>query len=236
MFSRQNVAQVVAEFFGSAVLATVTLAVMRSQVGVPYFIAMAVGLTFAVLVLVLSAVSGAHINPIVTLGLWTVRKIGTLKALLYLAAQIVGALAAWSLYTYLINDDLTNIAGSDFDWRILIAEAVGAMVFMFGVAAATYQRHEGGRLATTLGASYVLGILIASVVSNGLINPAVALSVQSWSVAYVAGPVVGAILGTNLYAMLFAEPGQLVISRSRVSVTESKPAVKRTKAKTRRRK
>ena len=92
-----------------------------------------------------------------------------------------------------------------FDMKVFVAEAIGAFVFTFGIAAAVYQGYKGLRLATTIGASLTLGILIASIASNGVLNPAVALGIQSWSFSYVAGPILGAILGMNIYAMLFTD-------------------------------
>lgn len=211
MFSRKKIAMIVAEVLGTAILTTVVLAVSRSPIGLPYFVALAVGLTMALLVLVVGPTSGAHVNPAVTLSLWTVRKIDTVRALVYIAAQFMGAALAWRLYTYLIDAPIKNIAGESFDWRVLVAELVGTAVFTFGIAAAVYQKYEGGKLAATIGGSLLMGILAASVVSNGLLNPALALGVQSWSKAYVFGPLVGGLVGMNLYALLFADRAEKVV-------------------------
>ncbi len=211
MFSREKIAAVVAEFLGTATLATVVFA-MIGRTTFPYFAAMAAGLVLGVFMLSVSTVGGVHLNPAVTLGMWTLRKISTLQAFLYIVAQMLGGLAAWGLLTYLLNKQLTNIAGKSFDWRVLVAETVGAFVFTFGVASAAYQGYRGLRLAFTVGASLTLGILVSSIASNGIINPAVALGVQSWDRAYVIGPIVGAVVGMNLYALLFASPGSLAIS------------------------
>jgi glycerol uptake facilitator-like aquaporin len=223
MVSRSKIAMVVAEILGTGVLTAVVLAVGRSPIGLPYFVALAAGLTLMLMVLTVGPSSGAHLNPAVTLGLWTVRKINTLQALLYVAAQFLGAVLAWRLYTYLINGPVKNIAGKDFSWQVLVAELVGTLVFTFGVAAAVYQRYEGGRLAATIGGSFLLGILVASAASNGMLNPAVALGAQSWSKAYVFGPLVGSVLGMNLYLALFASqvsaavPTRQVNTRSTLS-------------------
>lgn len=205
MFSRNKIAALVAEVLGTGILTTVALGVSRSPIGLPYFVSLAVGLTLAMLVLSVGATSGAHVNPAVTLGLWTVRKVDTVKAISYIVAQFVGAALAWKLYVYLINSPVKSIAGGQFDWRVFVAEMVGALVFTFGIAAAVYQKYEGGKLAAAIGGSLALGVLMASVASNGIVNPAVALGMQSWDKAYVFGPLVGGIVGVNLYALLFAE-------------------------------
>lgn len=204
MFSRNRFAMVVAEILGTAVLTSVILSVSRSPIGLPYFVALAAGLTLATLVLTVGPTSGAHANPAVTLGLWTIRKISTLEAVVYIAAQFMGAAMAWRMYMYLTDGAVKNIAGKNFDWRVLVAELVGTFIFTFGIAAATYQKVEGGRKAAIIGLSLLLGILIASAASNGLLNPAVALGVQSWSKAYVFGPLVGSVLGMGLYSLLFS--------------------------------
>lgn len=204
MLSRQKVAMGVAEVLGTGILTFTVLAVSRSPIGIPYFVAIAIGLIMTLLVLMLGTTSGAHCNPALTLGLWSARKVGTIQAVLYIALQFVGAALAWRLFTYLTSQSLQSIAGNDFHWRIFVAEMIGAAVFTFGVAAAIYQKYTDGRLAATIGGALLLGVLVASVASNGLINPAIAFGVNSWSLTYALAPIAGALVGVNLYGMLFA--------------------------------
>lgn len=227
MFSRQKIAMVVAEIVGTAVLTSVILSVSRSPLGLPYFVALAAGITMAMLVLVVGPTSGAHVNPAVTLGMWTVRKINTLEAIVYIAAQFMGAVLAWKLYTYFIDGPVKNIAGKNFDWRVLVAELVGTAVFTFGIAAAVYQKYEGGQKAATIGGSLLLGLLVASTASNGVLNPAVALGVQSWSKAYVFGPLIGGIVGMFIYSFLMAPAEAKVVA---VKASSSRGASKKTTA------
>jgi glycerol uptake facilitator-like aquaporin len=229
MLSRKQMTAYVAEFFGTALLTFSILAVSRSAIGVPYFIAIGVGLTLGLLVMMIGSVSGAHVNPAVTIGMWTIRKIKSLDAILYVAAQFIGAVAAFKLYEYLVVQGVQSIAPAEFDWRTLVAEATGAFVFTFGIAAAVYQKYEGGKLAATIGGSLFLGILVAGVASNGILNPAAALGVQSWSRAYVAGPIIGAIVGMNLYILLFAPESSLkaLVGGSTKKKSTKKPAKKK---------
>lgn len=202
MFGRQKVAALVAEFFGAAVLASAVLA-MAGRTGFPFFPAVIAGLTLGLMVLVIGPISGAHVNPIVTLGQWTIRRVPTTQAVVYIAAQMLGGAAAWRLNEYLLNEPLTNRAGNDLDWRVLIAEAVGAFVFAMAVAAAASRAYDGTKLAFTVGTGLLLGMLVASIASNGLINPSLAVGIQSWSWAYVLGPILGAVVGMNLYGLMF---------------------------------
>lgn len=221
MTIRSKVAMLVAEFLGTGILATAVINVFRSQIGIGYFVAFSVAITLATLVLVLGPTSGGHFNPAVTLGMWTLRKIQTIQALAFIAVQMLGGFAALRLAEYFTSQKLTNIAGNSFEWKILIAEAVGTAIFTFGIAAAVYQRFEGGRLATAIGASLFVGTIVASIASNAALNPAIALANNTWSWAYAVGPLAGAIVGMNLYALLFAPARALAASASSTTTTVS---------------
>lgn len=229
MFSRSKVAALVAELFGVVVLVTAVYS-MVARTSFPLFGGLAAGITLGTLVYTIGNASGAQVNPAITLGLWSVRKINTLRAIAYIAAQMLGAFAAWQLINYFLGSNIESLANK-FEVKTLIAEAAGAFVFGFGVASAVYQKFEGEKLAFTVGASLTLGILVASLGSNGVINPAVALGLQSWNAAYVAGPIIGAIVGMNVYALLFAE--EKVFSRPvRAKVVSAKSSTKTTAKKT----
>ncbi len=204
LLSRKMLAPLVAELIGTFLLTFAVLSVSKSPIGIPYFVALGAGLTLAIIVLAIGSTSGAHINPAVTLGLWSVKKIGTLKGILYIVSQFIGAILAWKLYTYFINSTIPSIGSKSLDWRVFLAEMIGVIVFTFGISSAVYQKYEGGKLAFTIGGSLFLGALVATAISNGVLNPAVALGIQSWGVEYFVAPLVGGIIGVNLYAMMFA--------------------------------
>ena len=231
MFGKSRLALVVAEFFGAAALTATVLSISKSGVGLPYFIAIGMGLAVAVMLLAVGSVKDVSFNPALTVGMWTARKIGTLNAVLAIAAQMLGALAAWKAYEYLTDTPLRSIAGSEFDWRVFTAEAIGTFVLGLAVAAAIFYKYEGTKLAATVGSGLFLAIVFASVASNGIVNPAVALGVQSWNVAYVLGPVVGATLAINLYSLVFAPSGSFAVaSLSSGTVAASKASTPKRKA------
>ena len=204
MFGRRKIAALVAEFLGSGVLILLILSVQRSTIGVPFFVAAAAGLTFAFLTFVFYRVSGAQFNPALTIALWTARRLTTIRAISYVVAQLLGAYAAYYLYTYLVKNQLEPIGG-EFDWRILTAELVGTALFALGYSAAVYQRFTIGAAAAVVGLAYMIGSIAASPASVGLINPGVALGVKAWVWGtYILGPILGAIIGVNLYNLLFA--------------------------------
>jgi glycerol uptake facilitator-like aquaporin len=206
MFGKRKVAGVVGEFLGTATLAFVVLDVSRSTIGLPYFVAIAAGL--AVVMAGVSFAGDVHLNPAVTLAMWTARRTKTLTAVVYVAAQLLGAWAAYGLYKYFMHGTVQHVSGG-YDARILVAEAAGAFVFTLVAASVLYEKVWGARRAVVVGAAYTLGVLVASAAANGFINPAVALGSNSWGWGtYVLGPILGAIIGINLYALLFsgAEP------------------------------
>jgi glycerol uptake facilitator-like aquaporin len=230
MFKREKVAAIVAEFFGTAVLTTVVLTVSRT-LGYPYFVGIAAGLTLMIIVSMIGNISGAHVNPAVTLSLWTVKKINTIQAILYVAVQCAGALVAFRLLSYLTGST-TDVERAALDWKVFTAEAVGAFVFIFGIASAIYQKYEGGRLASVIGGSLFVGVLVASPGSFAVLNPAIALAVV-WSTPYFVAPIVGGILAANIYAMLFAgEKFTLSTINARIGAKTAKkaPAKKAKKA------
>lgn len=203
MFGRKKVAMVVAEFLGTFVLTCAIYAVLSQRLPA-FFVVSAAGTTLGLMVLILGSTSGAHLNPAVTLGHWIVRRIQPMQAVVYIAAQLLGAFVAWQLLEYLLGVPLRDISTKRFISSVLVAEAVGTFVFTFGLSAAIYQGYKGLRQAVTIGASLTLGALVASIGGNGLVNPAVALGTKSLSFEYLAGPLLGAIAGMMLYTVLFA--------------------------------
>ncbi len=205
MLDKNKVGLIVAEFFGTAVLATVAIASAGYfNFTAPWYTAVAVGVAMATLVGVIGRVSGAHVNPAITLGLWTLKKVPSPQAIVMVASQLLGGAAALAFVQYVRNADIASVGMSTFDSRVFVAEMVGAAVFGFGVAAAVMQKFEGFQLAFTVGASLMLGILVAALAAPGFVNPAVALANNAWDRTTVLAPLLGAVLGMNVYSMFLA--------------------------------
>ena len=212
----------VGEFLGTAALSLAVLSVSR-QLGYAYFVSFAAGLTVVLMTLALAGISGAIFNPAMTIGLWTVRKLRTLQALAYLGAQLLGGAAAYWLFTYFAKAHLQN--NHHYDSRVLIAETIGSFVFAFGWAAAMYQRFSLTSKAAAIGGSLTLGIIVASLGSAAFLNPAVALAARNWSWGtYVLGPVLGAVIGFNLYNLLFVETELAEVKVAKVETVKAKVA------------
>ena len=209
MFGRRKIAAIVAEFLGTGILTLLVLSVQRSQIGViSLFVAIAAGITLALMYFAVGGLSGGQFNPALTIGLWIARKLTTGRALVYIVVQMLGAWGAYGLYTYYANNSLQPIGGH-FTLRVMIAEGVGTAIFTFGYTAALYQGFSLAVRASVTGLSYIVGVVAASSAAFGLLNPALAFGVRAWvgttyGPSYLYGPVVGALVGVLLYKYLFA--------------------------------
>lgn len=213
MIKRERVATLVAEFLGTGLLTLLVLSVQRSTIGIPYFVALIAALTTVVLVFSLNSASGAILNPAIAIGLWTARKLETLTTIVYVGAELLGAWAAFYLFKYFINTKLTFVGGH-FLGRTLVAEAVGAGILGFAWGAVSYKKWSSNIKAPVIGIATMIGMIAASSAAIGLINPGLALGIRAWVWGtYVAGPVIGAIIGINLFGLLFTSDDELKQSR-----------------------
>lgn len=213
----------VGEFLGTMLLTMVVLGALRSQAG-GYFVAVAAGVIVTVMTLALAGISGAVLNPAITIGLWSVRKLRGLQALSYIIVQFAGAVAAWYLFVYITKLDtsmITHDKWTELTARPLVSEALGSMIFGFAIAAAIYQKFSLRTKAFTIGAGLTLGAWVASLASGAFLNPAVAFALQQWNIwVYMLGPVLGMVLGMNLYNLMFVKTEIAEVEEAEVEVVE----------------
>ncbi|HYC34404.1 MAG TPA: aquaporin [Candidatus Paceibacterota bacterium] len=185
----------VAEFFGTLVLTLVVSASILSGAGLPTYLL--AGIIVGLFVWTIGHVSGTHLNPAVTLALFTFKRIGKRDTVGYIVAQFAGAVGAMLLVS-LLNFKLPQMA-TDYALFPLLAETLGMTIFAFGIASvALGGRHD--HAAFTIGGSLAIGAMVAgSLGANGIVNPAVALGINSFGVAYLVGPILGALLGMWVY-------------------------------------
>jgi glycerol uptake facilitator-like aquaporin len=188
---------IIAEFIGTFSLAYAVLASINGAVpSVPT--AVIAGFTLLLAALSIGGISGAHINPAVTLGLFSIKKISLRNAVFYLLSQFAGALAALGLIALVLHGHDHSVASDKSNWTVFSGEMIGAAIFTFGVAAAVEQGLQKISAAFLVGGSLTLGIVFASIASNGVVNPAVAVAIGSSTWGYIIGPIVGAVVGMNL--------------------------------------
>lgn len=219
----------VAELIGTFVLTLAGISVVvaatveRPIAGSPLdslAVALAFGLALVALVSALGHVSGAHLNPAVTLALAISGKFGWRYVPAYLAAQLAGACAAAAVVraTYGGVADTEAALGAPGPahgaglWQVLAMETVITFVLMFViVSVATDERVAPAAVGPAVGFALVAAVLIGGPVSGGAVNPAralgpmiVAAHFPAWA-AYIVGPVLGATLAALLYSRFLAK-------------------------------
>ncbi|MFN3692637.1 MAG: aquaporin [Candidatus Paceibacteria bacterium] len=188
----------VGEAVGTGVLTMVVALALAGTFAVP--VAVLAALTLGLFVYSLGHLSGTHINPAVTIGAWSIGKVSTDDAIKYVIAQFIGAGAALLLVSSLITAATLSVKA---DLATGIAEMIGTAIFTFGIASVVYGKTPAVMSGMVVGGSLLLGIAVASLAgSNGVLNPAVALGIGSFNVMYVVGPVLGSVLGMQIYKRL----------------------------------
>jgi aquaporin NIP len=180
-------------------------------------IAAVFGLVIMVMIYATGHLSGAHINPAVTLAFTAARHFPIREAAAYIPAQLVGAVAAAGLLDLLwagTPADLGATVPSVGSGSALVYELVMTAFLMFVITAvATDTRAVGAAAAIAIGGTVALDSLFGGGVTGASINPArsfgPALVANVWTDfwVYLIGPVVGALVGVFAYtAARQAEP------------------------------
>lgn len=213
-----------AEFLGTFLLAAVIIAGQ----GQPIFVLFGL----AGIVLLLGAVSGAHVNPAITVAAWATRRIGWLRALGYIFVQFLGAAAAFFALSAFIGGavqptaeqqmygqtaaslfkavDISTLTGKE--WYVFFAEVLGTAILGFAVAVALRAK-ESLTAAFSVGFGIFVALMVGVTVSgyvaaSSIINPAVALSLQAYApnawtyIVYALAPVIGAVAGFLIHDLL----------------------------------
>lgn len=203
MTKGNNLKLISAEFIGTLILSLVVLSAAKYfNFTAPWYVGLAVGISMMTLVLVLGRISGAHLNPAITIGLWSLRKIETSRAVVYISAQLLGGAVALLFFEYLSGLAQISVSSSEFDVRVFAAEMIGAFIFGFGVYSVVSQKLDGAQAAVTVGMSLFLGVLVASLAGPGYINPAVAVANNEINLTVISAPILGSVLGMFAYSKL----------------------------------
>jgi aquaporin NIP len=181
-------------------------------------IALVFGLVIMSMVYATGHLSGAHINPAVTVAFTLTRHFPARDAIAYAAAQLLGATAASLLLLGLWPDQPAELGATQPSvaiWRALVYEVALSAVLMFVImAVATDVRAVGAAAAIAIGATVALDALFGGPVTGASMNPArsfgPALAAWSWEDfwLYLIGPVFGATLGAFAYQLVRGEASQ----------------------------
>nr|WP_319494487.1 aquaporin Z [uncultured Desulfobacter sp.] len=222
-----------AEFFGTFWLVlggcgSAVLAAAFPDVGIGLLgVSLAFGLTVLTMAFAIGHISGCHLNPAVSFGLWAGGRFPAKELLPYVIAQVLGAIVAGGVL-YLIAsgkpgfDLAAGFASNGYGAHspggyslsaALITEVVMTMMFLVVILGATDERAPQGFAPIAIGLCLTLIHLISIPVTNTSVNPArstgVALFAGDWAIAQLwlfwVAPIIGGILGAVVYRFIGSE-------------------------------
>jgi len=175
-------------------------------------VALVFGLVIMVMVYATGHLSGAHINPAVTVAFSLTRHFPAREAASYIAAQVLGAVAGALLLLAVWPDQPAELGATVPSVGVgsaLVYEGVMTAFLMFVImAVATDTRAVGAAAAIAIGGTVGLDALFGGVVTGASMNPArslgPAIAAGEWTDLwlYIVGPVVGAALGAVAYQLV----------------------------------
>lgn len=191
-------------------------------------VALAFGLTVLTMAFAIGHISGCHLNPAVTVGLWAGGRFDTKDVAPYIIAQVIGGLIAGGiLYVIATGQAGFDVVGSGFAANgygehspgqysmlaALVSEIVMTMMFLIVIMGATDKRAPQGFAPIAIGLCLTLIHLISIPVTNTSVNPArstaVAMYVGDWAVSQLwlfwVAPIVGGVLGAVIYKNLLGK-------------------------------
>lgn len=219
-----------AEFFGTFWLVlggcgSAVLAAAFPNVGIGLLgVALAFGLTVLTMAFAIGHISGCHLNPAVSFGLWAGGHFPAKQLIPYVIAQVLGAIVAGGIL-YLIASGKAGFSlaagfasngygehspGGYSLLAALITEVVMTMMFLLVIMGATDKRAPQGFAPIAIGLCLTLIHLISIPVTNTSVNPArstgVALFAGDWALAQLwlfwLAPIAGGILGAYIYRLI----------------------------------
>jgi aquaporin Z len=220
-----------AEFFGTFWLVlggcgSAVLAAAFPEVGIGLLgVALAFGLTVLTMAFAVGHISGCHLNPAVSVGLWAGGRFPAGRLVPYIIAQVAGGIVAGAvLYVIASGQAGFDVAASGFACNgygahspggysllaALVSEIVMTAMFLVVILGATDARAPAGFAPVAIGLCLTLIHLISIPVTNTSVNPArstgVAVFVGDWAVAQLwlfwLAPIVGALVGAAIYRFI----------------------------------
>ena len=188
------------------------------------FIGLAHGIAILIGIATVAAVSGAHFNPAVTIGLTAAGKFPKKRVAPYISAQLVGALIAAVVQLGMVGSSAAKLSdlGSTLPntnlpfplFAALLAEIVGTMILVMTVLGTTDPSSNQPWSTSAIGLSIAAVIWSLGAISGASLNPArsfgpAAISLLfsttpiSWYPLYIVGPILGALLAATLYGVIF---------------------------------
>ena len=176
-------------------------------------IAFAHGLVLAVMIYAITHISGAHINPAVTISMWATKRMKSAEAVKYIIAQLVGASVAAFLLTGIygnVGRSVNNLAAGVSPGTGLLVEIVLTFFLVFTVFATVVDKKNATHHAPlAIGFVLIFDHIIGLSLTGASMNPArtfgPALASGMWAnhLIYWVGPIIGALIAAFLYQKAF---------------------------------
>ena len=175
-------------------------------------IALAHGLALMAMIYAVMSVSGAHINPAVTIAMWVTKKINAKDGISYVIAQLIGSAIAGLFLLWIfpngktINFGAPALASGVTLFGGILIEAVFTfflVLTIYGVA--VDKRSPSGPVGLAIGVIVIVALLVAGPLTGAALNPArafgPALVANFWTnqLVYWIGPIIGAIIAGLFY-------------------------------------
>jgi len=226
--------KMLAEFFGTFWLVlggcgSAVLAAAFPEVGIGLLgVALAFGLTVLTMAYAIGHISGCHLNPAVTVGLWAGGRIQAKDVLPYIVSQVFGAIAGAGVLYFIasgqvgfdINGGLASNGYGEHSpggYSLIsgfVTEIVMTFFFLFIILGATDERAPKGYAGIAIGLALTLIHLISIPVTNTSVNPArstgPAIFVGGWAISQLwmfwIAPIIGAMLAGFVYNFFRVKP------------------------------
>jgi MIP family channel proteins len=182
------------------------------------------GLTLFGVIVIFGAISGGHFNPAVTLAAATIRKISVLDAVIYIFAQLIGAVLGAYLTKLLLQENLsaTHYGAGSINTGLLENKTAGAVVEGLGVFALVLvilssvfsERSIKDWAPLAIGTTFVFLVMVGGPLTGACFNPArwfgAALVGKEWGGVwpYLVGPIVGSLLAVGVWRFIIEAGGR----------------------------
>ena len=219
-----------AEFFGTFWLVlggcgSAVLAAAFPNLGIGFLgVALAFGLTVLTMAYAIGHISGCHLNPAISIGLWAGGRFPGKDVVPYVVSQVLGAIVAGGILFIIATgkagfDVSSGFASNGYGVHspggysllaALVTEVVMTMMFLIIIMGATDKRAPQGFAPIAIGLGLTLIHLISIPVTNTSVNPArstgVAVFAGGWAIGQLwlfwVAPIVGGVLGASVYRLI----------------------------------
>jgi aquaporin Z len=205
-----NTKALTAEFVGTFALIFIGAGAGAIGAGSLVGVALAHGLVLVAVVAAYGPISGAHINPAVTIALWFGRQIKAAEAVGYIVVQVLGGIAGAFVLRFVLGGDgsglgATVLAGNVSPIQGVVVEAVLTFLLVNTIYNTAVSGKAGNQAPVAIGLTLAFCILMGGPLTGASLNPArtIGPAVASGNFSnlwvYLVGPVLGGLAATLLY-------------------------------------